>query len=290
MADDGATAAISPELWAEIASRTRDMSSISRIGQTCKASFKGVMESPVLWESLEKYGIKKSANAAEARENFAEYTKECLRLRLARKRAYANDRDVLKRELSEFGACREQPRLGKPLQQALQTVGKIPDKYHEGLTALCREPHTDFFSEFQLRPGLSSRVSPQMAMASVCAVYAAVCKTMEILVLVRANGADDDAKTLSDIFAMDKCIRDLLPAKWRDAPTMFKISARTGILCGTNTILRNSSRICLWSMTDPSPLHEKFDGIIVCAKYLRGLPECMRAPGYALPKFRVHFG
>ncbi len=281
-----------PKVWAKIATYTFSKSGILCINQVCRASHDGITNTTGPWRVLEKkYGILQNENPVSAREHVIEYVKI---------------RNALKRELSEFSSPNKETRLTKMLQNPLERMGRAdPSTYYQMMTALCSElPPSSFFAKFHLEP--SSELSEQIAMASLCAVYAAVCKTRNILVLVRADDIDDDMMSSYDTVTALKCMCDLLTrdvAKHVEPPlvstlAIFRTIPRDDIVsssreaeCASKIILHNASTISLHSMVEyPPPKDKEFDGIVVCAKYLGLPPDWMLAPDYPLPKYRVHFG
>lgn len=290
MADDDG--AIPPDVWTLIAEFTRSKRSISRLGQVCHAARDGVTKTTRPWRVLEKkYRIQQSPEPTRARENVIRYVK---------------DQEALKHDLAHITFSRERvlSREGtrlrlKDLEESLYDVAMKGRHFYDVYMKALTVPATGFFNGFHLPPDFGRGVSQQMTMTSMCAGYAAVCKSMNILVLVRADEDDDTSRSLRDTNTVFECIEDLL-GYWNGSPGEglpmpdWVVSTRrfhgegeddTGQLLR----LRNSSTIFVCSMADPPPLRQTFDGIVVCAKYLGVPPEWLCVPGYPLPKYRVHF-
>ena len=296
MEGDGVEA-LPPDVWAKIAVFTRNTRSISRIGQVCRASRDGVTKSTKLWRALEKeHKIQPSIDPARARENVI----ECMKERVVKRHAIARvNRDRL--HGTEY--------LRMHLEYALNSVNLDIDLYRDFATALLVKPATWRFRKAYLQPGIMGHddtiMSPQMIMTSLCASYAAVCKSMAVLVLVRD---DEGTRSGNDCSCVEVHIEMMLKAFTCDSadglPAQDWIVATNwsdGENGGTEFRLRNSSTIFVCSMDGPPPLQHTFDGVVVCSPCLEVTsnyvlapvdvtPQWMRAPDYPLPKYRVHFG
>ncbi len=201
------------DVWAAIAVRTRGTRTALRLGQVCHASREGVTKkAPGLWHTLAtKHGIAQSGVTA-TRFRVGEYLKK---------------RESMKRELLGFGGAPGITRLSdKGLEQVLRDVERYMRGgvlYQTAATALMQseaEPSALMLAAARSAshiltvalPKWEAGVSVQVAMAAVCAAYAAVCKPTRVLVVTRPTAPSGTFATLSSsaICDMMDCLEDLL--------------------------------------------------------------------------------
>ena len=243
------------DVWAAVAARTRGTRTALRLAQVCRASREGVTKkAPGLWKTLAgKHGIARSKEIATW-SNVGQYLKK---------------RESMKRELLGFGGTSGITRLqNKGLEQVLRDVERVMSfgtLYQTAATALLHASPSGTGIRTIKLPKWEAGVSVHVAMAALCAVYAAVCKPTRILVIIRpiASGtwANLSSKAICD--AMD-CLEDLLNGTTANGGFIMPTDEAASRTDGMPLELRlcNSSMIVVQSTLNDEYPYE-FDAVVM---------------------------